>query len=85
MQHVLAALQIVSFVLWSLLIEGEFKNSSKLSVNFPVQDSYDFSCLASMTGSDASTTNYPGKIPAGLDRPSDVVDENKLEKEGPDS
>ncbi|KAK4563657.1 hypothetical protein RGQ29_005988 [Quercus rubra] len=39
----------------------------------------------SMTGSDASTTNYPGKIPAGLDRPSDVVDENKLEKEGPDS
>jgi hypothetical protein len=38
-----------------------------------------------MTGSDASTTDYPGKIPAGLDLPSDVVDEEKLEKEGPDS
>uniref|UniRef100_A0A5B6ZBH6 Putative Phosphoglycerate mutase family protein isoform 1 n=1 Tax=Davidia involucrata TaxID=16924 RepID=A0A5B6ZBH6_DAVIN len=29
----------------------------------------------SMTGSDSSTTNYPGKIPCGLDRPSDVADE----------
>ena len=38
-----------------------------------------------MTGSDASTTDYPGKIPVGLDLPSDVVDEEKLEKEGPDS
>ncbi|CAM8906979.1 unnamed protein product [Rhodiola kirilowii] len=30
----------------------------------------------SMKGSDASTTNYPGKIPSGLDTPSDAVDEN---------
>ncbi|ONH90821.1 hypothetical protein PRUPE_8G076400 [Prunus persica] len=34
----------------------------------------------SMTGSDSSTTNYPGKIPDGLDLPSDVASEN-LEKE----
>ncbi|KAK6916234.1 Histidine phosphatase superfamily, clade-1 [Dillenia turbinata] len=27
-----------------------------------------------MAGSDSSTTNYPGKIPTGLDRPSDAVD-----------
>ncbi|XLS52415.1 hypothetical protein HN51_013092 [Arachis hypogaea] len=33
----------------------------------------------SMTGSTASTTNYPGKIPPGLDLPSDVADE-KLPK-----
>ncbi|CAL9021554.1 unnamed protein product, partial [Prunus brigantina] len=33
-----------------------------------------------MTGSDSSTTNYPGKIPDGLDLPSDVASEN-LEKE----
>ncbi|XP_008237055.1 PREDICTED: phosphoglycerate mutase-like protein 1 [Prunus mume] len=33
-----------------------------------------------MTGSDSSTTNYPGKIPDGLDLPSDVAGEN-LEKE----
>ncbi|KAL5855144.1 hypothetical protein ACOSQ4_004946 [Xanthoceras sorbifolium] len=36
----------------------------------------------SMTGSDSSTTNYPGKIPSGLDLPSDVAIEH-LEKEGP--
>ncbi|TYI99929.1 hypothetical protein E1A91_A13G052400v1 [Gossypium mustelinum] len=29
----------------------------------------------SMIGFDPSTTNYPGKIPSGLDLPSDVVDE----------
>lgn len=33
-----------------------------------------------MTGSDTSTINYPGKIPSGLDLPSDVADK-KLEKE----
>ncbi|KAJ1403656.1 Histidine phosphatase superfamily, clade-1 [Sesbania bispinosa] len=33
----------------------------------------------SMIGSEASTTNYPGKIPPGLDLPSDVADE-KAEK-----
>ncbi|KAE9597106.1 putative histidine phosphatase superfamily [Lupinus albus] len=29
----------------------------------------------SMTGTEASTTNFPGKIPSGLDLPSDVADE----------
>jgi hypothetical protein len=33
----------------------------------------------SMSGSDSSTTNYPGKIPPGLDLPSAGVDDN-LEK-----
>ncbi|KAI7991898.1 Phosphoglycerate mutase-like protein 1 [Camellia lanceoleosa] len=32
----------------------------------------------SMSGSDPSTTNYPGKIPPGPDLPSDVVDEKNL-------
>lgn len=31
--------------------------------------------FSSMIGFDPSTTNYPGKIPSGLDLPSDVVDE----------
>ncbi|KAK8678025.1 hypothetical protein V6N13_143542 [Hibiscus sabdariffa] len=35
----------------------------------------------SMTGSDLATTNYPGKIPCGLDLPSDVAAE-KLSEEG---
>ncbi|TQE05767.1 hypothetical protein C1H46_008673 [Malus baccata] len=35
----------------------------------------------SMTGSDLSTTDYPGKIPPGPDLPSDVADEKKHEKE----
>lgn len=34
-----------------------------------------------MLGSEESTTNYPGKIPSGLDKPSDAVDEN-VEKQG---
>jgi len=29
-----------------------------------------------MIGSDESSTNYSGKIPYGLDLPSDVADEN---------
>jgi hypothetical protein len=40
--------------------------------------------FSSMIGSDESTTNYPGKIPSGLDLPSDV-DEKELGKEGSDS
>lgn len=31
----------------------------------------------SMMGSDSSTTNYPGKIPRGLDLPSDVANEKR--------
>jgi hypothetical protein len=31
--------------------------------------------FSSMIGSDVSTTNYPGKIPSGLDFPSDVGEE----------
>lgn len=34
-----------------------------------------------MLGSDTPSYNYPGKIPAGLDLPSDVVDEKCLEEE----
>ncbi|KAK8544491.1 hypothetical protein V6N13_025994 [Hibiscus sabdariffa] len=34
-----------------------------------------------MLGSDRATTNYPGKIPSGLDLPSDVADE-KLSNDG---
>lgn len=34
----------------------------------------------SLMGSDPSTTNYSGKIPAGLDLPSDVADEKLDEK-----
>ncbi|KAG8473507.1 hypothetical protein CXB51_035680 [Gossypium anomalum] len=34
----------------------------------------------SMIGFDPSTTNYPGKIPSGLDLPSDVVDEKADER-----
>ncbi|KAJ7965856.1 Phosphoglycerate mutase-like protein 1 [Quillaja saponaria] len=33
-----------------------------------------------MISSDSSTTNYPGKIPHGLDLPSDVADEKGLSK-----
>ncbi|XP_022726940.1 phosphoglycerate mutase-like protein 1 [Durio zibethinus] len=33
----------------------------------------------SMMGSDPATTNYPGKIPSGLDLPSDVADEKHSE------
>ncbi|XP_015892432.4 phosphoglycerate mutase-like protein 1 isoform X2 [Ziziphus jujuba] len=36
----------------------------------------------SMTGSDSSTTDYPGKVPYGVDLPSDVANEN-FEKENP--
>ncbi|GMY17480.1 phosphoglycerate mutase-like protein 1 isoform X2 [Fagus crenata] len=34
----------------------------------------------SMLGSDFSTTNYPGKIPDGLDLPSDSTDPTKIER-----
>ena len=34
-----------------------------------------------MVGSDSSTTNYPGKIPLGLDIPSDAVDGKKVKEE----
>ncbi|XP_027112747.1 phosphoglycerate mutase-like protein 1 [Coffea eugenioides] len=33
----------------------------------------------SMIGSDSSPINYPGKIPSGLDLPSDLADEKNLE------
>ncbi|KAL3515445.1 hypothetical protein ACH5RR_022347 [Cinchona calisaya] len=33
----------------------------------------------SMIGSDISATNYPGKIPSGLDLPSNLADEESLE------
>ena len=36
----------------------------------------------SMIGSDSSTTNYPGKIPGGLDLPSDIASEKHPEENG---
>ncbi|KAK9983126.1 hypothetical protein SO802_032651 [Lithocarpus litseifolius] len=36
----------------------------------------------SMIGSDSSTTNYPGKIPSGLDLPSDLASEKHPEEKG---
>ncbi|XP_057976945.1 phosphoglycerate mutase-like protein 1 isoform X2 [Malania oleifera] len=40
----------------------------------------------SMTGSDISTTNYPGNIPSGQDHPSDSMDEKNAEnKKAPNS
>ncbi|KAL2254497.1 phosphoglycerate mutase-like protein 1 isoform X2 [Sesamum indicum] len=39
----------------------------------------------SMVGSDSSWTNYPGKIPSGIDLPSDGVDEKNQEKDTPNS
>lgn len=39
-----------------------------------------FFVLSSMSGSDSSTTNYPGKIPSGPDLPSDFVNE-KVKKD----
>jgi hypothetical protein len=34
----------------------------------------------SMLGSDPPGFNYPGKIPAGLDLPSDVADKKRVEE-----
>ncbi|KAL0384377.1 UNVERIFIED_CONTAM: Phosphoglycerate mutase-like protein 1 [Sesamum radiatum] len=39
----------------------------------------------SMVGSDSSWTNYPGKIPSGIDLPSDAADEKNKEKDTPNS
>ncbi|XVF39696.1 hypothetical protein PTKIN_Ptkin01aG0053600 [Pterospermum kingtungense] len=36
----------------------------------------------SMMGSDPATTNYPGKIPSGIDLPSDIADEKRSSEEG---
>jgi hypothetical protein len=33
-----------------------------------------------MLGSGTPTCNFPGKIPAGLDLPSDVADEKRVEE-----
>ena len=35
-----------------------------------------------MLGSDTPTCNFPGKIPDGLDLPSDVVDVQEASKNG---
>jgi len=34
-----------------------------------------------MLGSDSPSYNYPGKIPDGVDLPSDVADKKQLEEE----
>ena len=50
-----------------------------------VLDSYDNSPISSMAGSDPPTTNYPGKIPSGIDLPSDIANDNHLENESSNS
>lgn len=40
-----------------------------------------FNKFNSMLGSDVSVTDYPGKIPKGVDLPSDaVVEDNNIKK-----
>lgn len=53
---------------------------------FQIVELYNYNLLqlSSMAGSDSSTTNYPGKIPPGLDLPSDIAD-GKLENEARNS
>lgn len=36
--------------------------------------------FGSMLGSDSCYSNYPGKIPSGLDLPSDIADDKHPEK-----
>ena len=38
-----------------------------------------------MAGSDPSTTNYPGKIPSGLDRPRVIANDKDLDNESSNS
>lgn len=62
-------------------------------MNFPIFIALDsFSLLnfylmfihsSSMLGSDSSTTDYPGRIPSGLDTPSDAVVDEKLANDKP--
>lgn len=35
----------------------------------------------SMVGSDSSPTNYPGRVPPGLDIPSDAVNDNSMKED----
>ncbi len=63
------------------MIEGEHVfgiSRLRLNVKAGEGNSY-FSLFCSMMGSDPATTNYPGKIPAGLDLPSDVAQEKRPE------
>lgn len=73
----------MSFAPWSLWIEGEFANNLyTFTLNYNLNQNWFNLCFSSsMLGSEESTTNYPGKIPSGLDKPSDAVDEN-VEKQG---
>lgn len=86
------ALLIVSCVQWLSLIEGEHlicrtynQACAEDSVFFfgQTEDSALSFRFCRMIGSDESSTNYPGKIPHGLDLPSDVADEKHAAGNGP--
>lgn len=68
----------MSSALWSLLTEGEFLGSYLFCCIHKFYKSLAM-VIFSMMGSDPSPTNYPGKIPAGLDAPSDIGDVNDSE------
>ena len=59
------------------MIGGEHSHLQNIEpiVQINTKLSYPGSSFCSMLGSDSSTTNYPGKIPDGLDLPSDVATE----------
>lgn len=55
-------------------------------MNFVEMQLIENNCMfGSMVASDSSSTNYPGKIPSGLDSPSDAADEKKKENDLSDS
>lgn len=45
-----------------------------------VDFSFGFISLCSLNGYGSPTTNFPGKIPSGLDLPSDIAAEKHLER-----
>jgi hypothetical protein len=78
---VYAVLRIVSFGQWSSLIGGEHCHLQNVDPIFYLnaENSF-FGSFCSLKSSASSTTNYPGKIPHGLDLPNDVATEKHPEK-----
>lgn len=60
--------------------------TERFSLPLLISESYQlvFFSFSSMTGSDSSSTNYPGKIPSALDLPADIA-ERSHEKEDADT
>lgn len=83
-------LQIVNFDPWWLSTEGCFL-ILVIVIIWPLFSLYYnwYWCVlliasSNMVSSDALTTNYPGKIPPGLDLPSDAVDGKLMKTAGQD-